>query len=102
MMTKGFKTLNLDVEAMNRLDTIAKVLNRHKSQIIKEFVNNLYEVVGSFQVGNISYETRITQNLVYIYVQVSGRSRLIHGTAYSEEEMQKQIDEQLKKGELEK
>jgi hypothetical protein len=80
MMQKQFKTLNLDKETMNNLDGIAKVLNRHKSEIIREFVNNLTEVICSFTSGNISYETRITANMVMIYITTSGRSNLTYGT----------------------
>jgi len=72
--------LGLPVEVMEKLDYLSKVLDRKKSNLVQEFVTNLFQVLCTFEKGNVEYETHVSSSMVTIYVKASGRNRLVSGT----------------------
>jgi len=74
----------------DKLNFLSRILDRSKANLISEFVDNLFQVLGTYDPNlkaNLEFETHIGSSLVTIYIKGSGRNRLKTGTMTPYEEM---------------
>jgi hypothetical protein len=92
------KSVKVDVETYEKIKYISKTLGSKQARFLKELIDEVFSVCGTFSTANVSYMPCISSS--YLYVQFSGRNRLIcskgnFSDSEGEAELNKKIKEEL-------
>lgn len=99
-MAKKFKNLKIREQTKERLQVIARMLNKSQAQVLSEYINELFSLMTIFKPMsqvNIKYDSSVLGEVLRIYL--SGASTLVHGTAPNDEIAREQIVDEFERRE---
>lgn len=75
MVSQNFITIRISRDDREKLRVVEKTAGQSLTQLIKDYANNMFELVGTFHKGaNICYELEDSDRLV---ITVQGTSRTV-------------------------
>jgi hypothetical protein len=96
-MTKTFKPIMVDSTTKERIKLVSEITNISQAKLLSELFDSLAHVYCNFEKATFSVDYSPVSNIIEIVVHGTKRKgALTFGTCHTEQELQNQIDKDVR------